>query len=48
MGIGKLEQKIKEMNQSEIEAPKENKGEEKKDNRGISLDKCKKYFINLN
>ena len=43
----KLEQKIKEMNQPEIEAPQENKVEEKQKTKGISFDESKKYFINL-
>ena len=43
----KLEQKIKEMNQPEIEAPQENKVEEKQKTKGISFDKSQKYFINL-
>ena len=41
------EQKIKAMNHLVIEAPKENKIEEKQKTKGISFDNSKKYFINL-
>ena len=40
------EQKIKAMNHLVIEAPKENKIEEKQKTKGISFDKCKKFFVN--
>ena len=43
----KLEEKIKKMNQSEIQVPKKNEEKEKPKTKGISNDKYKKYFINL-
>ena len=43
----KLEEKIKIMNQPEIQPPKKDEGEEKQITRSILFDTKKKYFVNL-